>query len=705
MADKFFKFSKIKMDDQAMVLALRLMLGVILCILISVYLNLQEPYWAVFTVAACVRSTAGVSFYRAFERLLGTILGGLLGFFLAGFFELNLFGILVGSFLIMFCGQYCFERFGRRYSVTLGTVTALLLFNSVLLPHGSSFEILLQRIAEISVGVMVTFLLSVIFLPKDLTVDINLQIDKLKKIGATIYPLIMNSILIQKGGSEINKHLTTFEKEIDKLERLLELYNLDPTIRFKSKTNIGQSKLLFDQYLILLKDFYFHFCALNKHYWITLFGQPFEILTRNISNLLHLNNHQEILQTYEKINSSLAELNDQIDEMRSRGQFLHNKPEENQALYLFIDLSQNFINLMVRIEEISSIQQTVTIIKQDNILDIEDKKFYLKHSFKTSLGVALAFYCWIWLQWPGGLQGLISSLVISSKNISDEMSHIAIDRLLGCAIGACIGLVTLYLFVFNLMTLLLVMAIFTFIFGYYGMIIKKHEYLFTQATYGLALTLVQAGGPPLTLSPPLERLAGIFIAIICIMLVNKMILPFDALKYYMKKIYYYRYYLLLALKGGGQNNYAKLIQNIKYCEHYKKQVIQSQTMFSVEDERQEQDIKLNYTRLDSLNQFVNFIHHDFNFEKSIKRAERHEVCIRSMLQKLAIIVIPYLKQQPIDHNKIQIFRNLIDTEILKIRKTWQTYSYSRNDMAELNHFFYRIKNLINIIETTSDNVQ
>lgn len=144
----------------------------------------------------------------------------------------------------------------------------------------------------------------------------------------------------------------------------------------------------------------------------------------------------------------------------------------------------------------------------------------LKHALKSVIATELAIVVWLFSDWPGGIQGIISSLVVSAKTDLVVMRSTAWERLLGCLLGGGIGLFCLHFVAFDLVILLTLVFSFGLLFCYLMYASPRHMYIGLQANVAFALTLVQAGGPTQNIAPGLERLSGIFLGVIVGLLVH-----------------------------------------------------------------------------------------------------------------------------------------------------------------------------------------
>ncbi|MGM9451779.1 FUSC family protein [Legionella bozemanae] len=166
----------------------------------------------------------------------------------------------------------------------------------------------------------------------------------------------------------------------------------------------------------------------------------------------------------------------------------------------------------------------------------------IKRSIKAGLSVILALGFWLVSNWSGGLNGIISSLVLSIRKHLFEMKSVSIHRLLGCIWGGGIALFSLFLIKMTLYDFILIFFFSIWGFSYFMFKLPKYSYIGLQANIALIISLAQEGGPPVYLAPPLQRLGGIVIGIIASFIVANLIWRSDVwtmLNRYLNKLYVY----------------------------------------------------------------------------------------------------------------------------------------------------------------------
>ena len=149
-----------------------------------------------------------------------------------------------------------------------------------------------------------------------------------------------------------------------------------------------------------------------------------------------------------------------------------------------------------------------------------------EHCTRAALAVALLPVVWRWFSIPDFSQTAVTSYVVMIvpstavgkrryATIYERMAH----RTLGCLLGSAFALISIGLFGTGLPVTILTLAAGVWV-GYQVQTGREINYLGTQFTLGLLITLVQGPAPITDVTPGLERLVGIAIgsAMLCLMI-------------------------------------------------------------------------------------------------------------------------------------------------------------------------------------------
>jgi uncharacterized membrane protein YccC len=154
----------------------------------------------------------------------------------------------------------------------------------------------------------------------------------------------------------------------------------------------------------------------------------------------------------------------------------------------------------------------------------------LLHAFKVALVVVSALWLWMVTHLPGGMQGMVSALIIAQHTVGATQLK-GFQRLLGGLIGGALGiLVASYAIpgVSSLAVFCLLTAPILFASAWLNDASPRYGYVGFQTGFTFALTLVAGPGPePNTLAPVL-RVCGILIGIGVASFIVRAVAPVDA---------------------------------------------------------------------------------------------------------------------------------------------------------------------------------
>ena len=470
-------------DPDALKLGLRVSVAIVLATFFACILHLPKPYWAAFTVAAVMRPTAGIGMRRALDRFYGTVIGGIVGYLFAIFLPLTTWTLLGMSFLIMFVGQLAYEHTDHRYSWMLGSVTALLVFNSVVIQPDQTFQVMIARICEIALGVGCGLLVGLVLFPKAVHPALRREIREFFHDYMSIYQDLMAHLTHNKLHMYPAASLKQLDKKLAKIRKTYALFRHEPECSDALKVYYGNQIVTLDRLIIFLNALFQDYRHRAGFYWTKRFKQQIDtIIATTLQLFQHAEDPEQLQAAMWQLDKSLVELDEQVSMLRANKQLLKHPKEHNQALYLFIDIHQG---LRAYAERIHNKPQATAPQKTRFFIPVKtlNHKLYIIHSIKSSLAIVLALYCWLHTDWPGGLQGLISSIVIASVFLADDMRTMGFNRIAGCFLGGLTGLLLLHVVKFSLLKLLLTLFLVSFVFAYFSGTSTKRSYLFIQANY------------------------------------------------------------------------------------------------------------------------------------------------------------------------------------------------------------------------------
>jgi uncharacterized membrane protein YccC len=141
--------------------ALRVSIATLAGFIISMFFPFGHSYWILLTIIVILKPAYSLTKKRNYQRLIGTVLGALIGLLILYFVKGNdaLFVIM----LLLMIGTYSLLRTNYMFSVIFMTPYILLLFH--LLSNASFKTIITDRIIDTAIGSVIAFLANLSLLP------------------------------------------------------------------------------------------------------------------------------------------------------------------------------------------------------------------------------------------------------------------------------------------------------------------------------------------------------------------------------------------------------------------------------------------------------------------------------------------------------------------------------------------------------------
>ena len=136
-------------------------LSVFICLLIFSLVNRENPIYACIAAVICLQNTIDDSLKKGIERIIGTIIGGLLGivllFFMNKYIDSGLFIIII-SLGIMILIQVCVSINMRQSVVICCVVYLSIMINK---SHDGGYVLYtVNRVLDTSMGIIVALLVN-----------------------------------------------------------------------------------------------------------------------------------------------------------------------------------------------------------------------------------------------------------------------------------------------------------------------------------------------------------------------------------------------------------------------------------------------------------------------------------------------------------------------------------------------------------------
>lgn len=159
----------------------------------------------------------------------------------------------------------------------------------------------------------------------------------------------------------------------------------------------------------------------------------------------------------------------------------------------------------------------------------------IRHAMRSAIAVGLVPLAWIWLELPGLSQMAVTVAAVMAVptltgHPADDSAIVlrrSLHRIAGCLIGGLAALAILALSLQSYLPWLLALGAGvwagTFIHAGGGPV----AYVGTQGVVAFVVTLVQGPGPPAAIAPGIQRMAGILVGLLVLLIVNFVLTPDD----------------------------------------------------------------------------------------------------------------------------------------------------------------------------------
>jgi uncharacterized membrane protein YccC len=144
--------------------SVRTAVAAVVSFLVARLFRLPEAYWAPITTLVITQSSLGAALSVSWERFVGNLLGAIVGGIVASYFGPNL---LVFGISIFILGLLTFLARSNRSAYRFAGVTLTIV---MLVPRsGPAWIVALHRFAEVSIGIAVALMLTVVWPEKEYT--------------------------------------------------------------------------------------------------------------------------------------------------------------------------------------------------------------------------------------------------------------------------------------------------------------------------------------------------------------------------------------------------------------------------------------------------------------------------------------------------------------------------------------------------------
>jgi uncharacterized membrane protein YccC len=529
--------------------ALRTAIAALAALLIAFFFHFDRPYWSGMTVVILANVYTGSVVDKAILRIIGATIGAWLGYFIAGLVVNSLFLYLLAIFLLISLAIYYYSFSPHAYAYLLGALSAFIVIAQLAVSPAETYYVAIWRPVEIGLGVIVSAISAWCIFPN------NIQ-DNLIKDAELLFDQTGNLL------EQLNKLLLTTEADLQTIraDNLIMKRKIRKSVEMFGfvRRELGIKRVKVDQYRALFDQFY------NFGRTITYFLSGYHFIDSRTTTrkkvAAFFTAAQQDLQCLKKefFAKNKTEVSLEAKIMLAKLHKAMTIKSANQKETRSIAEVKGYLQLSPLLQQITMMLNNLASILINSPIPAKSKIRFITNqqqlrndpdiiinSIKTALSAVLALCFWMVSNWPGGVNGIISSIIISIKKNYFEMKHIANHRFLGCLIGGGLALFPLAFFAMNLYDFMLILFCSVWAFSYFSFKFSNYSYIGLQANVALVIAMGQAGGPPVALEPALERLGGIVIGIVASFLVANVLWRsdfFSVLSRHLQKLFRFLVY-------------------------------------------------------------------------------------------------------------------------------------------------------------------
>lgn len=518
--------------------ALRTAAAVLIAVLLAFKFHFQNPYWSGMSVVVVANLYTGSIIDKAVMRIVGTIFGAFMGFYLAGLVANSLLLYLMACFLIIAISVYYYQYSSYGYAYLLGALCSFIIIAQITIDPRSASLVAIWRPMEIGLGVLVFAVCVYAIFPNHLKDNVFVQVTELFDEFSTQFKEFSQALVQDEiNFVAVQESLLRIKKRVRKATDLIGAMNHEIGV---TKAQIDELRALLEAVLSISRQINY-LCSFPLVEIVEI--KPFKKAIHSffaavVNDCAHL---KAVFIDGEKETKPLSAAKEQevLEAMVAR------ERHKGAFVYTLVTFTQHLEQNLQLISQLLT-KTPISNEKKDTVLGKKSRlradSELIKHSIKAGFAVLLAMGFWLISNWPGGINGIISSLVISIRRNLLEMKHIIIHRLIGCSLGGGTALLALAIIEMNLYDLVVLLFCSVWGFSYFMFKFPKYAYIGLQANIALIISLAQEGGPPVLLDPPLQRLAGVVIGIVASFLVANVLWRTDIWKLintYLERIYNY----------------------------------------------------------------------------------------------------------------------------------------------------------------------
>ena len=509
--------------------------------MIAMALDWDKPYWAAISVVLVMMTPyIGGAYDKGIQRIVGTLMAAVVCYMLyATVQEQWLFMLL----LLFFIGGMNYESTGPKmaYSFLLCSLTIVITTVGSMQDVSTMPAQAFYRCQEITLGVLVAWVVNALFWTENAGVAMRQNLAGLLRDMA--HPVDSRLALLLGEGKEEEDHEPTLNALVDALPAL------HTTFLFATHDSLSVRRHQ-EAYADLVDDFeslasqVLELTRTAKHpghpHLVSVLGKETALLRDMLRDAFAdlakaIEANQAPRADDERLQACRDGLYNAFNHERKR------PPAERhysvatisyyeavcfQTLALIDKLIQTRAHFGETLGLVPRVAKNTASINH-RLKGWRPDRERVKLAIKAALGVMGAIYCWLWLNWPGGVTGVITVTIVLQTSVA-ATNQKSMLRIKGCLLGGVGAAFALYAVIPHLQTgygFALMLFALMLPFSYINAGSPRIAYMGMQANLAMLLTLAPSLHEQFSIWPAIDRFLGILLGVFWAAAVLRLVWP------------------------------------------------------------------------------------------------------------------------------------------------------------------------------------
>ena len=528
--------------------AVKTALACVTSILIVFFLDLKEAYWAAITTVVMMQPNVAASLRKGWMRAGGACCGCFLAVIITGIFLQQHVPFTIFFFFLAALGLYLGTTVPSGYFWSYFILNAVLISMVAMTEPDITLYITVHRGAVITIGVLVSLMVNVVFFPDYASETVEEEFDR---FCMELFKWIREIIYQYLNGDYRPERVEDKYLQLVKGEKKITVLLRDAAMEMKVlRGELGILDLLFERLCRRAEDFHGFYQGLLQekpdHAYQENHRTALEGLLEKMDNLSEPDGWQGAgrMAAAKAMTCELATMESVYQET------LECRHDEKYGVFDFL-IFLELIYLLRRVVNDLSMEKReefisdVALETDSNNIEMENTDLFrfklfhrtraihipsLKYAVKGALGIVSVFWFWFWAEIPGNALNMSVAVITVLQQDLMFTYHKGLLRFLGCLAGALTGYAFLGLQVESTFYLCASTFMVIFFFAYIWGGRPGAAYLGCQAAICYLVATIHDLHAVTSLAPPTERLVGIFLGVLFTWVINLLLWREDLLE-------------------------------------------------------------------------------------------------------------------------------------------------------------------------------